>query len=303
MKCLLIGRSGQLARALLQLRLPEEIILHSLGSSNVDVRSRDSIADALERTEPDIVLNAAGYTLVDKAESELDLAMAINSDGAAVVGAVTAEFSIPVIHISSDYVFDGTKSSPYHESDEAFPLNAYGRSKLAGERRLAEANPNHIILRTSWLYAPHGTNFVRTMLTKGSGSRSVQCVEDQCGNPTYAPHLAEGIIAVASSLLASPRGFPRGAYHMAGSGGTTWLGFAQEIFRNAALYGMAPPNLEPINRRDLQLPAKRPPDSRLDTSKLSDTFGFALPDWRVGVRACVGRILGQVGGVDAGERV
>ncbi len=293
MKLLVIGREGQLARALAEARRPADLDLACVGRPDVDLTKSDSLARAIDRVRPELIVNAAAYTLVDKAEDEEALAFAVNADGVGALGQAAAERGVPVIHVSTDYVYDGSKLSGYVESDPTAPLGAYGRSKLAGEQQLAAAQPQHVILRTAWVYAPYGTNFARTMLRLG-GERSVlRVVADQIGNPTYAPHLADAILEVAAGVRASPTSPVWGVYHASGTGETSWHGFAERIFADAAKYGMAEPRVDPITTADYPTPAARPANSRLDCGKLNSVFGVTLPDWTKGVSEFASRTIGH----------
>src|SRR4051794_22210421 len=198
MRLFVIGAEGQVARSLREVAARRDNIVFGFGARpDLDLLRPASIAKALADFGPDLVVNPAAYTAVDKAESEPDQAFALNRDGARAVAAAAADRDVPVIHLSTDYVFDGKKKQPYSEADAVQPQGVYGRSKLEGERAVAEANPNHIVLRTSWVYAPFGGNFVRTMLRLAAERDRLRVVDDQLGCPTYAPDMAEAIIAIA----------------------------------------------------------------------------------------------------------
>jgi dTDP-4-dehydrorhamnose reductase len=196
----------------------------------------------ISRVSPAVVVNAGAYTAVDKAEDEAEAALvhAVNVEGPRSVAAICARLGIPVVHISTDYVFDGSKTEPYLEDDSTGPLNAYGRSKLEGERAVMASGGAHIILRTSWVYSPFGHNFVKTMLRLAETKPELGVVDDQVGNPTFAPHLAEAILTIARRLASEPEPSSlAGIYNAAGRGDTTWFGFAEEIFRCSGLLGGA----------------------------------------------------------------
>jgi len=237
MRILVTGREGQVAKALLARAdaQPETLIVLALGRPELDLTDRTSITRAIAGFSPDLLVNAAAYTTVDKAESEQDAAFAVNRDGAGNAAAAAAAAGIPIIHLSTDYVFDGDGDAPHREDDATGPLGVYGRSKLAGENAVRAANPAHAILRTSWVYAPWGNNFAKTMLRLAGERDVVRVVADQHGAPTYAPDIAAGILAVAETALAEPRGAGwRGVFHMTAAGETTWAGFAEAIFAASA---------------------------------------------------------------------
>src|SRR5450755_2395575 len=224
MRIFVIGGQGQVARSLREAAAGNDgIVFGCAERPNVDLLRPGSIAQALADFSPDIVINPAAYTSVDKAESERDQAFAINRDGAGTVAAAAAKQHVPVIHLSTDYVFDGTKGAAYVESDPVSPRSVYGQSKYAGELAVAAANPHHIILRTSWVYAPFGTNFVRTMLRLASERDRLRVVDDQIGCPTYAPDVAAAIIAMAKQVVAGGwRADYAGVSHLAGPDALSW---------------------------------------------------------------------------------
>jgi dTDP-4-dehydrorhamnose reductase len=247
----------------------------------------------LDRTLPSLVVNAAAYTAVDKAEAEPELAFAVNADGVGKLGAECARRDIPVIHLSTDYVFDGTKASAYIETDPVAPINVYGRSKLAGEAKLREAHDKHIIIRTAWVYSPFGANFLKTMLRVGSSRPEVTVVSDQHGNPTYAPHLADAILTMAERLQEDDNPGLWGTYHAAGDGDTTWCEFAAAIFDVGRELGLPLGTAVPITTAQYPTPAQRPGNSRLDCSLLQQKFGVRLPDWRIGTHSCIEQLVEQ----------
>ena len=239
----------------------------------------------------DVIVNAAAYTAVDEAEREPDVAMRINGDGAGYVAEIAAELGAPLIHLSTDYVFDGALDRPYREDDPTNPTGAYGRSKLVGEHKIAAIYANHAILRTAWVYSPFGMNFVKTMLRLGETRSELGVVADQLGNPTYAIDIAEGIFAIARRMRADPSPTLRGIFHMTGAGEASWAEFAEYIFAEAAMRGRAPVAVKRITTADYPTPAKRPASSRLDGSRLAHAFDIALPDWRQSTKTCVARLL------------
>lgn len=287
-----IGRTGQVAQALVE-RGPlqaNDIII--LARPDCDLLDADSITRAIDAAGCDIIINAAAYTAVDQAEAEPDLAMAINAEGAGAVARAAETKGIPVIQISTDYVFDGCAERPYHEDDAPAPLGAYGRSKLAGEIAVAEACVDHVILRTAWVYSATGQNFVRTMLRLGETRSSIGVVADQYGAPTYAPDLADVICAIARQLVAQPNARElRGIFHVTGRGATNWADFAEAIFSGAAQRGRAPVQINRITTADYQTPAQRPKNSRLDMQKLAAIYGLRMPDWRASLEICLDRLV------------
>lgn len=283
MKLLVTGHEGQVARALAKCHGGDVEIIR-VGRPDLDLCDRASIDQVIRAHRPDAVVNAAAYTAVDKAESEPDVAFATNRNGAGWVAAAAASISVPIIQISTDYVFSGEKSSPYVESDVTEPSSVYGASKLAGEYAVAEANENSVILRTSWVYSPWGHNFAKTMLRLAADRKEIQVVDDQQGAPTYAPDIADGILTVARALLRYPdRSDLRGVFHMTSSGSTTWADFAEEIFARSAATGGPYASVRRVSTAEYPTPAKRPRNSRLDTSRFVSSFETHLPPWEDGV--------------------
>jgi dTDP-4-dehydrorhamnose reductase len=288
-----IGGQGQVSRSLREAATRDNDIAFGCGERpDVDLLRPASIARALAEFRADIVVNPAAYTAVDKAESEPDQAFALNRDGARVVAAAAADLGVPVIHLSTDYVFDGTKEAPYVESDPVNPQSLYGQSKLAGELAVASANSQHIVLRTSWVYAPFGTNFVRTMLRLATERDSLRVVDDQIGCPTYAPDIAGAVIAIAK-LLTTEGWHARfaGVTHLAGPDALTWYAFANDIIRGAALRGARSVPIGPILTSDYPTPAARPSNSRLSTARLASVFDVRLPPLERSLANCLDRLL------------
>jgi dTDP-4-dehydrorhamnose reductase len=277
-----IGTQGQLARSLSELS-GEDVAVSCIGRPLLDLAQPETVADALDDLPADIVINAAAYTAVDRAESEADLAFAVNRDGAAAVAAVCARRKLPLIHLSTDYVFDGLRPGAWRETDTCAPQSVYGASKLAGEQSVQAACPAAVILRTAWLHSPFGSNFVRTMLRLSAERERLRVVADQHGSPTYAPDLAVAILAMAKQLR---EGGPGGVFHLAGAGAATWHEVALETMKAA---GRAMP-VDAIATTDYRTPAKRPANSALDTSKIAAMYGIRLPPWQDGVRRCVARL-------------
>lgn len=293
MRILVTGREGQVVSALAEEgpSLGHDII--RLGRPELDLANPTGLDALLAAARPDVIVSAAAYTAVDQAESEPDLAMAINGTAPSLIAAAAARLGLPVIHLSTDYVFDGTKPTPYVESDPTGPQGVYGRTKLAGEQAVAAANPRHVILRTAWVYAHGGKNFVRTMLRLAADRPELRVVSDQLGCPTYATDLARAILAVAVHLPGRPAGDDGfGIFHASGSGDTSWAGFAQAIFDRAAAMGRPAARVVPIATAEYPTPARRPANSRLDCNKLSRLYGVSQPHWFDGLSRCLAR-LGQ----------
>lgn len=292
MRLLIAGWHGQVARALIEAAPSRtEIKALAAGRAALDVRDPRSIERAFGDLAPTIVVNTAAYTAVDQAETDEDAALALNRDGARLFAHAAARRRIPIIHLSTHYVFDGAKPTPYDEEDVPAPATVYGRSKLEGERAVADANPRHVIVRTGWVFGPAGQNFATRMLNAAGAGAPLRVVSDQHGNPTYAPHLADAVLDVARKIAAGELDGPAwGTYHAAGSGATSWLGLASEILQCAARHGRAGAPLEPIASADYPAKAARPMNSELDCSKFERAFGFGLPPWQQGVAECVDRL-------------
>lgn len=290
MKIAVTGLTGQVVSALIE-RAPRSVEIIALGRPQLDLSMRHAVIGALRASRCDAIINAAAYTAVDKAEDEADLAMRVNGDGAGYVAEIAKELGAPLLHLSTDYVFDGASDRPYLETDATGPTSAYGRSKLAGEDRIAALHANHAIFRTAWVYSPYGANFVRTMLRLGETRDEVSVVADQIGCPSYAPDIADALLVAAARLRqdASPK--LRGLFNLAGQGEATWADFAEAIFVEAQACGRKPVRVRRITTAEYPTPARRPANSRLDCSRLRETYGLALPSWRDSVVTCVRRLL------------
>ncbi|MCB5176424.1 dTDP-4-dehydrorhamnose reductase [Microvirga lenta] len=292
MRLIVIGKEGQVARALAERVLAHGATAVLLGRPQLDLADPSGIEDILVETGGDLIVNTAAYTAVDQAEAEPELAEAVNGIGAGAVAGAAATMGVPIIHLSTDYVFDGTAWRPYREGDEPRPLGVYGSSKLLGERAVAAEAPDHVILRTAWIYSPFGRNFVRTMLRLARERDEVGVVADQVGSPTSALDIADGVIAIARNLLArQDEARLRGIFHMTGLGTASWAEFATEIFRLSARHGGPTARVRPIAAADYPTPARRPDDSRLDCTKLASVHGVALPDWHTSLEPCIKRLL------------
>ena len=285
---LVLGRSGQIARALAESDWPDGVALECLGRESIDLEDAPVAAAAIGRRRPALVINAAAFTAVDLAESEQAAAFALNRDAPASIAAACARLGIPLVHLSTDYVFDGRKDSAYVEDDPVNPLSVYGASKEAGERAVRAALPAHVILRTSWVYAPAGRNFVLSMLARAERGESLRIVNDQWGSPTAAPEIARAIVALSQRLLAGTGIF--GTFHFCGLGATSWYGFAQEIFR---LRGGAGPELAAIPTSAYPTPARRPANSRLDAGKFQRLYGVSARPWRDSLAECMAAIAAR----------
>ena len=286
MRMLVTGRDGQLVRAL-RAKAGGDLELIALGRPQLDLSRPDTLDAVVRDARPDVIVNAAAYTMVDKAEEEEALAATINGEAAGALAQAAADLGVPILQISTDYVFDGTKATPYVESDPVAPVNAYGRSKLAGERAVAAANPRHAILRTSWVYDAQGKNFLKTMLRLAETRDELGVVADQIGAPSYAPDIADAVIATARNLVADGDARRAGVFHMTGGGQTSWAGFAQEIFRLSAQAGGPSARVRDIATSDYPTPAKRPANSRLNCDRLAATHGARMPDWRDALARCI----------------
>ena len=290
MRILVTGSQGQLARCLADVaRTDAGIEMNFAGRPDFDLSKGVAAEQYVIQKDPDVIVNAAAYTAVDKAESEPGEAMSVNCDGAAAMARAAAELDVPIIHISTDYVFSGDKNSPYVEEDATGPVGAYGASKLAGEDSVRSIAGKHLILRTAWVYSIYGTNFVKTMLRVGKDRPELRVVGDQIGNPTSAHDLAAATLALCKRAAGGQGDW--GTYHAAGQGDVTWFGYAQRIFETAGKAGYAVPAVVPIGTKDYPTPAKRPANSRLDCSKLREVFGVQLPMWQGSTDWCVKQLL------------
>jgi dTDP-4-dehydrorhamnose reductase len=295
MRVIVIGKEGQVARAMGECAAAHGAQAVLLGRPRLDLADSSGIEDILRETGGDLIVNTAAYTAVDQAEQEPELADAINGVGAGVVAGTAAAMGIPLVHLSTDYVFDGTLDRPYKEDDAVRPLGAYGRSKLLGETAVAAETGDHAILRTAWIYSPFGKNFVKTMLRLAKEREEIGVVADQVGSPTSALDLAGGILTVGRNLLENPQdGGLRGVFHMAGTGFASWADFASEIFALSARLGGPAARVRPIATADFPTPARRPANSRLDGTKLGTIHGVTLPPWRDSLASCLERLVREM---------
>jgi dTDP-4-dehydrorhamnose reductase len=294
-KILVFGAGGQVGHEVCRAAWPPSCELLPLDRSASDITRAAAVSAVIARQRPDLVINLAAYTAVDRAESEPEPAWAVNCAGAAHIAGACSESTTPLIHLSTDYVFDGCKLGPYREEDAVNPLGVYGRSKEAGERAVRAAVPHHIILRTAWVYGAHGANFVKTMLRLGAERPSLRVVADQQGCPTAAADIASALIVIAGRIERGEANW--GTFNFAGAGSTSWHGFAEEIFDLATEFGSWPlgssPRVEPITTDQYPTPARRPMNSVLDCRKIAETFGISPPPWRTSLQAVVRELLAQ----------
>ncbi|RXH29845.1 MULTISPECIES: dTDP-4-dehydrorhamnose reductase [Bradyrhizobium] len=295
---LIAGRSGQLGSCLHDLAALSGVSAVALGREELDLEVREGVDRTIASIAPCMIINAAAYTAVDQAESEAGKAFSINRDGAAALADVAWQRNIPFVHVSTDYVFDGAKREAYDEADVPAPLNTYGASKLAGEAAVLAAHPLATVVRSSWIYSSTGTNFVRTMLRLAETHPMVRVVCDQHGSPTSAAELAAALLKIAKRSLADDRRIAAGIFHVAGQGTTSWHGFAEAIFDGLSRRGVRPPALEAITTEQYPCAARRPLNSRLDSSKAERVFGIRLPAWRHSLESCLDQLVGK-GDTDA----
>ena len=278
---LVFGRTGQVAS-----ELQRQAAVTALGRDRADLSDPQGCAAIIADLDPDLVINAAAYTAVDRAESDEAAAQVINAASPGAMAGACKRLDIPFLHISTDYVFDGSGTRPWRETDPAQPQNAYGRTKLAGEEAIRASGARHIILRTSWVFSAHGANFVKTMLRLSDTRDALGVVEDQIGGPTPAADIAATLLALADPMRDGATG---GTYHYAGDPQTSWAGFARAIFavagRDVTVTG--------IPSTDYPTPAARPLNSRLDCAKLASDFGIMPADWQAGLRAVIEEVSGD----------
>ncbi len=287
MKLLLIGMNGQVGFELRRALAPLGEVV-AVDYPDCDLTSAGSIRQTIGAAKPDVIINAAAYTAVDKAEAEPELARAINADAPGIIGAEARKTGARVIHYSTDYVYDGGKAAAYREDDPTGPLCVYGATKRDGDAALAASGAEHFIFRTSWVFGAHGGNFVKTVLRLGAERDALNVVADQIGAPTSAALLADVTAQVLGQLRWREVGAaPSGVYHLTAGGETSWHGFARAILAGGVSRGLtlrlAPDAVRAIPASEYPLPARRPANSRLDTGRLQETFGLALPHWQAGL--------------------
>ncbi|WP_027910131.1 dTDP-4-dehydrorhamnose reductase [Pseudomonas sp. URMO17WK12:I4] len=285
MKILLLGQHGQVSREL-QLLLESHHELIVLGREQLDLADTERLRDAVRRLQPQLIINAAAHTAVDAAESEPEAAFAINATTPGVLAEEAAALNVPLIHYSTDYVFDGSKASAYDEDDAPNPLGVYGRSKLAGEQAIAAVGGKHLILRTSWVYSLHGRNFLLTMQRLLQEREQLSVVADQIGAPTWAGSIAAATVQLIERWQ-NAQTAAWGVYHFTARGETAWFGFAEAIAAQLQAQGKTVAQLTPIATTQYPTPARRPLNSRLDCSRLERDWGVRLPDWHDGLLECL----------------
>jgi dTDP-4-dehydrorhamnose reductase len=288
MKILLTGKNGQIGWELQRTLAPLGEVL-ALGRDRLDLADIDALSSTVRALRPDVIVNAAAYTAVDRAQSEPELAMKLNAEAPGVLAQETARSGALLVHISTDYVFDGRKASPYVEEDATHPINLYGVSKLAGEAAIREAGGRYVILRTSWIYASRGQNFLKTILRLAQERDELRVVDDQVGAPTWSRLVAEAIAQIIVQVRAPNPSVPE-TYHLTAAGETSWHGFAQEAIRQAAELCAFKPRackITAIPSSEYPLPARRPLNSRLSSTRVGAVFGVRLPPWQAGLRMCV----------------
>lgn len=291
MKVLVTGAQGQLARSLVERAASRSHLqIVAIGRPGLDLAHEGSAASAVEALRPDIIVNAAAYTAVDRAEDEPQLAFRINADAAGEIAAAAASVGARVIQVSTDYVFDGRKEGPYRESDPTHPLGVYGASKLAGEERVRDSNPRHAIVRTAWLYSPFARNFVTTIMEAARVRDVLTVVDDQLGSPTSAIDLADGLLSMTDTWTDSPERGMGEPYHLAGSGVASWFALADHVMGECRTRGLASAEVRPIATADWPTRAARPANSVLDSAKFASDFDFIMPDWRKSISSVVERI-------------
>ncbi len=285
MKILLCGKNGQISHELQLSLAGQGNELVCLSRTDMDLLEPDSIRSQMRKHAPDLIINAAGHTAVDQAESEPELAMEINGTACGVLAEEAAALGAALIHFSTDYVFDGAKTSPYTEMDVPAPLGAYGNSKLAGEQAIQAVGGQYLILRTSWVYSLHGRNFLLTMQRLLQEREELRVVDDQVGAPTWAGSIAQATSQLIDKWQAGNRNW--GIYHLTNQGETSWFGFASAIADQLKAAGKPCARLVPIPSSEYPTPAKRPLNSRLDGRKLAQDWQVSLPDWRTALAECL----------------
>jgi len=284
-RTLIFGATGQVGSALVRLLGPRAV---ALDYPEVDLSHPERLQELLDRLAPETVINAAAYTQVDRAEEEEELAIVINGTAPGAMARWCASRGVPFVHYSTDYVFNGEGSRPWNENDKPAPLNAYGRTKLEGERLVAAAGGKYLLIRACWIYDESGKNFLKTMLKLGMEQESLSIVDDQYGAPTYAPQFAKATLDALQSAAAQPN-FPAGIYHLCHSGETTWNRFAAEIFAIARERGF-PIKVKELKKEAPRRAATRPHNSRLNTAKIADVLGIRLPSWQNGLSECMSHL-------------
>jgi len=294
MNVLILGSDGQVGRELVRAAWNGAALVTGLARPTVDLTRMETIEAALSRHAPDVVINAAAYTSVDRAERDRETAFAVNSDGPGYLAGACRRQGVPLIHLSTDYVFDGKATTPYRENDPTGPINAYGLSKASGEAAVRASQPQHIILRTSWVYASHGHNFLRTMLRLARERDEVAVVADQYGAPTAARDIAAALVTIARRVAAHSNRVGDeawGTYHFTAQGQTTWHGIAEHIFQHYERVSGRRPTLKAIATSEYPLPARRPAYTCLDCKRIQHVFGIAASLWSVSLDFVLNELL------------
>lgn len=290
-KILVIGHKGMLGTDLVERLGGEGFAVEGVDRDEIDITAPAQVFQCLEACRPRLVINCAAYTAVDRAETEAEAAFAVNRDGPGHIAAACERFDCPLVHISTDYVFDGCASTPYKENDPVNPMSVYGRSKWEGEAAVRSRLRSHLIVRTAWLFGAHGNSFVKTILRLSVEREELRIVSDQYGCPTWTGDLAAGLVQLSKRVLESARPVPWGTYHYCGKGATSWYEFARAIVReSAAGRGGRMPAVVPIATEDYPLPARRPAWSVLDCSKMATVFGIESVSWRNGLEVVIGAL-------------
>jgi dTDP-4-dehydrorhamnose reductase len=290
MRIAVTGQAGQVVTSLIERGATAGHEIIAIGRPQLDLADPASVMRALEAAAPDVIVSAAAYTAVDKAETESDLAYAVNGAGAGAVAQAARALGVPLVHVSTDYVFDGTLDRPYLESDPTGPTGVYGASKLAGEQVVLATHDNSAIVRVAWVYSPFGGNFVKTMLRLAADRDEVSVVADQVGNPTSALAIADAILRIATNMVFDSSPTLRGVFHMTAQGEASWADFAEAIFAASAARGGPSASVRRIGTVDYPTPATRPTNSRLDCGRIARVHGVTLPDWRTSLDDVMDRL-------------
>lgn len=291
MRILVTGKEGQVDTSLQAVGEALGLEIIRIGLPDIDLSQPETLEAPVRDAQPDVIISSAAYTAVDKAETEAGLAQKINGDAPGELARLAAELDIPILHLSTDYVFAGDKAEAYTEKDTPAPASVYGKTKLSGEEQIRAATDNHVILRTAWVYSPYGNNFVKTMLRLGETRDELNVVADQQGCPTYAPDIARVLLAIAQQVAIDRDPTIRGTFHLTGEGETTWAEFAEAIFKGAEARGRKPVRVNPITTADYSTPAKRPANSRLNGDKLDAVYGLRLAPWKDSLEACLNQLM------------
>lgn len=287
MRILITGKHGQVVQSFLEISKDADFEVITLGRPEVDFSNPSNLKDAIIAQKPDAIINAAAYTAVDKAQSEPETAYAVNVTATGEIAKAAKELGVPLIHISTDYVFSGDKDTPYIETDEIGPCSIYGQTKLEGEEIIDKTYDNYAIFRTAWVYSPYGNNFVKTMLRLGEARDELSVVADQFGCPTSAIEIARALKIISLRLIKNKSPNLRGIFHLTANNETNWAGFAKEIFAQNKEMGGKDIIIHPISTDQYPTPAKRPKNSRLNCDKLATYYGIKLPNWEISLKECL----------------